>query len=163
MPLAPERRRRIHGATRSVRAKPTASVVEASGTASKPLQSGHLQPMHLVSTICTAMFRNGSRIVITPTMTEHRQTARRGLRAAIVLPASSVAVAETTVRSTSAPPAGAGAPRSFSPTASGSGSLGRLPLNFFTSWVQGETPVKFQGAENGRRAVEVEHARGGWR
>ena len=113
-------------------AKPTALAVEASGTASEPLQSGHSQPMHLVYTICTVMLPNGSRIVITPTMTERRQTAWRGLRAAIVLPASSAAVAGTAVRSTSAPPAGARAGPSASPTAWGSGSLGRLPVNFFT-------------------------------
>ena len=107
MPLAPERSRRIHGATRLARTKPTALAVEASGTASDPLQSHHSQPMHLASTICTVMFRNGSRIVITPTMTERRQTARRGLRAAIVIPASSAGVDGTAVRSTSVPPAGA--------------------------------------------------------
>ena len=83
MPHAPEHRRRIHGATRLARATPTATAVEASGTTGKPPQSGHSRPMRLGSTTCTAMFGNGSRIVITTTMTERRQTARRGLGAIV--------------------------------------------------------------------------------
>ena len=91
----------------------------------KPLRLARSPPTSSVSTTCTATSGSGSRIVITPTTTEHPTMVQRGL-VAIATPASSAAVPGAAGLSTSARPSATGPLPMTGITPWASGSAGRL-------------------------------------